>query len=381
MNMNYKSITLIVVFLFICGIVGFSFASGQQDIQTMQPPEEEPPVVTPPTEKPPVVTPPTTPGKKVVSGNSQDLVVVKKKTNETNETNQPPIIIIPPGDGDIISPPTVDQRDGGTILSHKTESGTIPHQIQSSDGVTYYAYCMEPSQKAKVGANLTDYGYSPAVIFYLTMNSDPQDKNSAYTTQLKIWTIVSNGEVDPNSGEAVAIKKSMGISYAQFNQDLQKVKDEISRDYGVGPGQFSGLLEYKPVNIFGYNLLENLIIGFKHLIGIYAPYKPLTESIINNNNTNVNKVGNVTNASVKPQPANTEKCINCGGTGVIMQSYNYMEWIDCGTCGGRGQVYNSIEQMWITCQTCGGTGGHNELITADQMITCPVCGGAGYIKT
>lgn len=434
--MNYNSISIFIVFLLIFGFLSLSFATyGDQEIPTMPTPPGGQQGGGSPGENGnssggvnQTTTTTIQTGTMYVNQNSQDMVVVKMKsklsTNTTtrNESQSPngtvifpimppvpdPIIIIV----DWVKPTTPGLRDpdwpytqnpnetfipepkfqhlfGTARTTQQTSAGTVPHQIADSNGITYYAFCMEPGQKAKVGESLTIADISPGVIYDLVEKSNPDDGNNAYKTQIKIWAILTGGNIDSNSGEVSILKDEMGISDNQFKIDINTATDELKKEYGVKDGQISLLLDYRTVNIFGYNMLENLFTGIKHLLGWYSPYKPLSQSLPSQNDlsnnqqstpasTQTSQCQTSTPTPVQPGP-NQQVCSKCGGSGQITEQYSYVEWAACTHCGGSGQIYDSIEQKYSTCPSCHGSKGSLVQKTGTRSVICPVCGGKGVV--
>lgn len=450
--MNYKPISIFMVSLLISGFLSFSFASyGDQEIPTLpSPPGGQSGGGSPGGEgggqtgggspgsngnssggRNQTTTTTIQTGTVYVNPNSQDMVVVKKTSKiSTNNTNgnrsqspngtvilpkitpipvPDPIVIIVdwvkpvvPGlrdpdwqytqnpNGTVTPEPGFSHLNGNaTITSQLTTAGTVPHQVADSNGVIYYAFCMEPGQKAHVGEALTSADISPAVIYDIVEKSNPDDINNAYNTQIKIWTVLTGGNIDPHSGEVSLLKDEMGISNNQFNEDVTTATEELKREYGVKNGQISLLLDYRVVNIFGYNMLENLFTGIKHLLGWYSPYKPLSQSfsssqndvIIEPQSTPANTPLNTQTSNPTPvQPGpNQQLCSKCGGSGQISEQYSYVEWVACSRCGGSGQIYDQIEGVYVTCPSCHGSKGSLVQKTGTRSVPCPVCGGKGVV--
>jgi hypothetical protein len=450
--MNYKSISIFMAFLLIFGFLSFSFASyGDQEIPTLpSPPGGHGGGGSPESEGggqggggspddngnssgggSQTTTTTIQTGTVYVNPNSQDMVVVKKNskisTNTTtgNKSQSPngtvilpkitpipvpdPIVIIVdwvkpvvPGLRDPDWPYTQNSNEtfipeprfvhlaGNATTSQVTPAGTVPHQVADSNDETYYAFCMEPGQKAQVGETLTSSDISPAVIYDLVEKSNPDNINNAYNTQIKIWAILTGGNIDPHSGEASLLKEKMGISDNQFNEDVNTATEELKKEYGVKDGQISLLLDYRAVNIFGYNMLENLFTGIKHLLGWYSPYKPLSQSLSSSQNDMTIEQQSTpadttppTNQTSNPTPMqpgpNQQVCTKCGGSGQISEQYSYAEWVACSSCGGSGQIYDQIEGVYVTCPTCHGSKGSLVQKTGTRSIICPVCGGKGVV--
>ena len=438
--MNFKSISIFVAFLLIFGFLSVSVASyGDQEIPTLpSPPGGQEGGGSPGGNgnlsgggnQTTTTTTTTTiqTGTVYVNQNSQDMVVVKRTskiaTNTTtqNESQSNGTVILPripvpdpiriivgwvkpvvPGlrdpdwpytqgaNGTFIPDPNYVHLNGvATTTSQVTPAGTVPHQVADPNGVTYYAFCMEPAQKANVGQQLDYTDTAPAVIYDLVEKSNPDDGNNAYKTQIKIWTILTGGNINSDSGEVSLLKEEMGISDNQFKADVNTTTEELKKEYGVKDGQISLLLDYHTVNILGYNMLENLFTGIKHLLGWYSPYKPLSESLTPYQNDTTTKQQSTpantqptntqtsTPTPVQPGP-NQQVCSKCGGTGQITEQYSYVEWVACTRCGGSGQIYDQIEGVSVSCPSCHGSGGSLVQKIGTRSVTCPVCGGKGVV--
>jgi len=304
-----------IILLIVFGIFASVFAIPQDYDNVTQQDNETPPTdnETPPggqdNETPPNEIPPRDEGgDTVVSGSSQDLVVVERTGTDGGEQQDGqqdgqeeggmgPVDFVDDV-ARIASFPFEPYHDTPTFgrwggdyladdvhlvpcsLSQETQSGSIPHQVvarfTNGQTRTYQAYCMEPYQRAAPGTNLNNGGLAPAVIVQTVQGSDPSNSASAYHAQLRIWVLVTGGNVDINRGEVVSMMALNGISTDQLNADLADVENEVRNDYGVSEDQIYGLTEFKVVDIFGNNLMENFLTMLRHLFGIYsqAPSPP-----------------------------------------------------------------------------------------------------------
>jgi hypothetical protein len=159
------------------------------------------------------------------------------------------------------------QAEGTASVIQNTEAGTVPHTVTiSNNGTqnvqvnqgqllespdsqdlvvaenltvspgtnsTVKAYCTEPGQKATPGTSLTANQTANTVVLTIIQNSVPSDATSARKAQLKIWNLVTGGDVDPYTGEAAAMVKTSKSSYYQLRQDISAAQDSLSTQFNL----------------------------------------------------------------------------------------------------------------------------------------------------
>lgn len=126
--------------------------------------------------------------------------------------------------------------DKGTILKSKDSQDLViieDKKISPNSNETISAYCMEPSSKAIPGATLTPSGTASSQIMQIIDTSNPSDLQNATKSQLQIWIIVGNGQVDPYSGEAMAVVQTQKIKYYQLQQKLDTAKSEVMSRFNI----------------------------------------------------------------------------------------------------------------------------------------------------
>ena len=344
----------------------------------------------------------------LISGNSQNLVVASSRiipNNESDtsldnasETNKNP--------NGTLSDTNYPSRESGDQNPPRHRAPQVPQVTTCSSGYTrdpwmglepndpndpsnfiYDCYCIEPSQKASVGTDLSAVGIAPAVISQIIDKSDTNNFQSAYIAQLKIWVIVSGGKLNINEGEVAIMKQAYGISDEQLNQDIKNVKQEVMDEYGVSSDEMYGLLEYENVDSSGSNLLGNLIVGLKHLFGLYESNQPDEEQETPTGNgsgsssesenqkqnaPNQQKTSTEKSEKTSEAGASTQICPNCNGEGSILELSGY-HYATCSNCGGSGRIGPDI------CTVCGGDGYTSQLVPEFSSVTCSICGGSGVI--
>lgn len=216
----------------------------------------------------------------LVSPNSQDLIIVRNKTNGTNSTNVT-------GNGT----PRIPK------FNQETPSGRIPHIVDEDDGVNsvpLYAYCIEPKQKAKICESLNSAGpEQSAVIIKTIRDSNPDDKQSAINTQFKVWILVSQGNIDISQGEASDYAADM--TNEQLQSNLTQAKNDLMNQYGVSENQLAGLIDYQPIDVMGNGLMTDLVAMIKNMLNLYPKINVIPNLTNNNSNSNKSNQTNQTN--------------------------------------------------------------------------------------
>jgi hypothetical protein len=126
--------------------------------------------------------------------------------------------------------------DKGTILKSKESQDLViieDKKISPNSNDTVKTYCMEPASKAIPGATLTPSGMASSQIMQIIDSSNPSDLQNATKSQLQIWIIVSKGQVDPYSGEAMAVVQNQKIKYYQLQEKLDTAKNEVMARFNL----------------------------------------------------------------------------------------------------------------------------------------------------
>jgi hypothetical protein len=306
--MKLKDTAIIVAFLLVLGSVGLGYSIQQPDTPTTntQSGNQTPANNT------------TVNGTILVSQSSQNLIVVTNITNATGNRT-----------GNATNNTTENttnnttENGNGIILGdwiQITPSGSIPHIVQDSKGMQYYAYCLEPSQKAQSGASLASEGAEQSAVIIKTIkNSDPTNDESATSAQMKIWVLVTGGNTDTSTGEGASYSANM--SQSQIQSGLNQAKSDLMTDYKVSEDQLGTLVEYKPMDITGSAMVSNLALSVQDTLNIY-PGRVRT-NISNNttnttNQTNQTNETNITNETSAQSNTSNQNTGNTNGSGNVI---------------------------------------------------------------
>lgn len=194
--------------------------------------------------------------------------------------------------------------DGNVLVVQNTTAGTVPHEvviknngsepvnvevgdlltsensqdlvlaedkrIPSNSTKIIKAYCFEPNQRAEVGSELTPSNKTSDKIKQVIDDSDPYNLQNAIKAQSKIWVIVSGGDVDPYSGEALALVEKQGISFSQLQQNIYDAKLEVMSQFNISSEEIKSLAQNQTEStsqqIQGW--IEDIIKWTKESLGI-----------------------------------------------------------------------------------------------------------------
>jgi hypothetical protein len=126
--------------------------------------------------------------------------------------------------------------DKGTILKSKESQDLVivdDKKISSNTNETVRAYCIEPDEQAIPGNALTPSGVVSSQINQIIDSSNPSDPQNATKSQLQIWIIVGKGNVDPYTGEAMALVQNQQIRYYQLQEKLYTAKTEVMERFNL----------------------------------------------------------------------------------------------------------------------------------------------------
>jgi hypothetical protein len=157
----------------------------------------------------------------------------------------------------------------GIILSSSISQDLViaeDKQINKNSTETIKAYCIEPSQRAVADSKLLPLNYTSNSINKLLNNSDPYNDQDAYNTQLEIWVIVSEGNLNPYTGEPVAVVEAKGITWTQFRQNLANAKNNVMTTFNVTESGIPNLNQTSNPN--SSNWINDTINWIKSILNI-----------------------------------------------------------------------------------------------------------------
>jgi hypothetical protein len=118
------------------------------------------------------------------------------------------------------------------------------------------AYCFEPNQTADPGAKLIPKDKASYEIKHIIDNSNNVDAENSTITQLQIWIIVSDDNVDITKGEVQAFMKKQSITTAEITEELNNARSSLLESLNITEGQI------KDINPTSSMDLGDLINGF-----------------------------------------------------------------------------------------------------------------------
>ena len=163
---------------------------------------------------------------------------------------------------------TVNAKKGNTLVSSISQDLVVAEDknIASNSTETVKAYCIEPSQKAVINTKLLPVNNTYKGVNRVISSSNPYDAQSAYNAQLKIWVIMSGGNLNPYTGEPVAVVETKQIGWTQFRQNLADAKNEVLKTFNVNESEIQNLNQDQGFN--PQNWINDTINWIKSSLGI-----------------------------------------------------------------------------------------------------------------
>lgn len=157
--------------------------------------------------------------------------------------------------------------NGAVVLTQSSSAGTVPHHVNvtntgrdpvklqvgdvltssssqdlvvaenktvkanSSDVV--YAYCLDPSNRAVQGSNLTAGNTSSDAVKQVIYSSNIKDINNATDAQIQIWILTSGVNFNIYYGEPVAMVEKENLTYTKLRQMVSDAKNEIASRFKI----------------------------------------------------------------------------------------------------------------------------------------------------
>mgnify|MGYP005837557745 CR=1 FL=1 len=140
---------------------------------------------------------------------------------------------------------TITVKKGEILASSISQNMVIAENknIEPKADEDVKAYCLEPSRRAKAGTKLLPVNTTYDTVTQVISASDPSDPDSAMNTQLQIWIIMSGGNLNPYTGEPVAIVEKNNLKWSQFRQNISDAKNDIMSTFNVNESEISSLKE------------------------------------------------------------------------------------------------------------------------------------------
>lgn len=188
-------------------------------------------------------------------------------------------------------------NNGKITVVQQTAAGTVPHQVMitnnasksvkvkkgdvlestlsqdlviaedkaiaSNSNATVKAYCLDPSQRAVVGAKLLPVNSTYAAVTRVVSSSNPLNSQNAMNTQLQIWVITSEGNLDPYTGEPVAVVENNNMTWSQFRQDIANAKSDVMSTFNVKEDNIKNLNQTQSNSAQDSSWIDNTISWIK----------------------------------------------------------------------------------------------------------------------
>ena len=135
--------------------------------------------------------------------------------------------------------------------------------IASNSNATVKAYCLDPSQRAVVGAKLLPVNSTYAAVTRVVSSSNPLNSQNAMNTQLQIWVITSEGNLDPYTGEPVAVVENNNMTWSQFRQDIANAKSDVMSTFNVKEENIKNLNQTQSNSAQTSSWIDNTISWIK----------------------------------------------------------------------------------------------------------------------
>ena len=191
-------------------------------------------------------------------------------------------------------------NNGKITVVQQTAAGTVPHQVMitnnasksvkvkkgdilestlsqdlviaedkaiaSNSNATVKAYCLDPSQRAVVGAKLLPVNITYTAVTRVVSSSNPLNSQNAMNTQLQIWVITSEGNLNPYTGEPVAVVENNNMTWSQFRQDITNAKSNVMSTFNVKEDNIKNLNQTQSNSAQDSSWIDNTISWIKRSI-------------------------------------------------------------------------------------------------------------------
>ncbi|OEC86768.1 MULTISPECIES: hypothetical protein [Methanobacterium] len=163
---------------------------------------------------------------------------------------------------------SVKVKKGDVLASTVSQDLVIAEDktISSNSNATVKAYCLEPSQRAVVGTKLLPVNTTYSAITRVISDSNPTNSQSAMNAQLQIWIITSEGNLNPYTGEPVAVVDNNNITWSEFRQDIADAKSDVMSTFNVTESNIKNLNQTQSNSGSTSSWIDNTISWIKESI-------------------------------------------------------------------------------------------------------------------
>lgn len=82
-------------------------------------------------------------------------------------------------------------------------------------------------------------------------------------TQLQIWVITSEGNLNPYTGEPVAVVENNNMTWSQFRQDITNAKSNVMSTFNVKEDNIKNLNQTQSNSVQDSSWIDNTISWIK----------------------------------------------------------------------------------------------------------------------
>ncbi len=145
---------------------------------------------------------------------------------------------------------TIKVKKGEVLTSSISPDMIIAEDktVEPNSNETVKAYSLESSKRVNVGSKLLPVNTTYDSLNQVISESNPSDAKSVLNTQLEIWIIMSGGNLNPYTGEPVAVVEKNDIKWTNFRQNISDAKTSVMNTFNVNESEISSL-KNKNINI------------------------------------------------------------------------------------------------------------------------------------
>ena len=193
-------------------------------------------------------------------------------------------------------------NNGKITVIQETAAGTVPHQVMitnnaskavkvkkgdvlassisqnlviaedkivaSNSNETVKAYSLYTTPSAVVGTKLLPVNNTNNAVNQVISSSNPSDSQSAINAQLEIWIITSENNLNPYTGEPVAVVENNNMTWSQFRQDIANAKSDVMSSFNVSDYTIKNLNQTQSNTGQTQSWINNIINQVKKSLGI-----------------------------------------------------------------------------------------------------------------
>ena len=139
--------------------------------------------------------------------------------------------------------------------------------VASNSNETVKAYSLYPTPRSIVNTKLLPVNNTNNAVNHILSSSNPSDPQSAMKAQLQIWIITSEDNLNPYTGEPVAVVENNNMTWSQFRQNISSAKSDVMNSFNVTEDQIKNLNQTQSAGQTP-SWISNTISWIKESVGI-----------------------------------------------------------------------------------------------------------------